>query len=134
MLVFLVAVLRYLGATQVHIDFMEESDPTNEEEFAKIRYDCEKRITWNEYLEGLENYKKYRFLKEIREKRNHLLKNSDWIMTVDSFETLQNKEEWKDYRKQLRDLPSTNIQLVFENGRPVIDNSIFPIQPQVIRQ
>ncbi len=133
MIVYLVAVLRLLGATRINVHFVEDSDPTNEEEFLGIDYECNRNITWQEYCEAVEIYKKETFLKELRDRRNLLLTQTDWIMTVDSYETLQNKDEWKQYRQQLRDLPSKNIPIVFDNSTPVIDNSIFPMKPVIQR-
>lgn len=39
----------------------------------------------------------------IRQKRDELIKNSDWIFLPDV--TLKNKEAWLTYRQSLRDLP-----------------------------
>ena len=41
----------------------------------------------------------------IRQKRDELIKSSDWIFLPDV--TLQNKESWLTYRQALRDLPQT---------------------------
>lgn len=43
--------------------------------------------------------------KIIREKRNQLLKDSDWTQISDYDLSVENKEEWANYRKKLRDLP-----------------------------
>ena len=44
-------------------------------------------------------------LKELREERNDLLMETDYIMVSDYPHT--NKQAWIDYRKALRDLPQT---------------------------
>ena len=44
--------------------------------------------------------------KEVREKRNTLLKDSDWVLMIDSPLPLAKKESYKIYRQQLRDLPN----------------------------
>ena len=44
-------------------------------------------------------------LTEIRQKRNTLLAESDWVMLSDV--VLSNIDEWRAYRQALRDLPQT---------------------------
>ena len=44
-------------------------------------------------------------LKELREERNELLMETDYIMVSDYPHT--NKQAWLDYRQALRDLPQT---------------------------
>jgi hypothetical protein len=43
----------------------------------------------------------------IREIRDQLLKNSDWTQLVDAELTDEKKELWKEYRKSLRNVPSS---------------------------
>lgn len=42
---------------------------------------------------------------KIREQRNQLLKDSDWTQISDYDLELNNKEQWSNYRQELRDLP-----------------------------
>ena len=56
---------------------------------------------------------------KIREKRNHLLKECDFIVMPD-YES-DNINKWIDYRKQLRDIPS-------QSGFPV--DVIWPNKPE----
>lgn len=56
--------------------------------------------------------------KEIRDKRNRLLAESDWSMVVDVPGTI-NKHEWRLYRQRLRDLTTS--------GDP--NNIIWPVDP-----
>lgn len=43
----------------------------------------------------------------IREIRDHLLKNCDWTQLQDAELTEEQKERWKEYRKALRNVPSS---------------------------
>tara|TARA_R110002012_G_C11587024_1_gene605887 strand:- start:169 stop:531 length:363 start_codon:yes stop_codon:yes gene_type:complete len=58
-------------------------------------------------------------LSQIRKKRNSLLDESDWVMMSDVETT--NVEEWKTYRKTLRDLPSNITDY---------DNVEYPTKPE----
>jgi hypothetical protein len=42
---------------------------------------------------------------DLRDTRNKLLSNSDWIMLSDNTLTEEQKNNWKAYRQALRDLP-----------------------------
>jgi hypothetical protein len=42
---------------------------------------------------------------DLRDTRNKLLSNSDWIMLSDNTLTEEQKNNWKTYRQALRDLP-----------------------------
>jgi len=44
---------------------------------------------------------------DIRDKRDELLTQSDWTQTSDNALSEDMKEEWRVYRKTLRDIPST---------------------------
>ena len=41
----------------------------------------------------------------IREKRDELLKETDWVMTLDSPISPENQEKYRIYRQELRDIP-----------------------------
>ena len=43
----------------------------------------------------------------LRRTRNKLLTDSDWTQTPDCSLTEEQKEEWRIYRQELRDFPST---------------------------
>ena len=47
-------------------------------------------------------------LEIIRDMRDGLLENSDWMMTTDSPLTDEKRTEWQTYRQALRDLPASN--------------------------
>jgi hypothetical protein len=55
-----------------------------------------------------------------REKRNQLLKDSDWTQLADASLTDEKKLEWKQYRQLLRDLPTTQTDPI---------NIVWPTQP-----
>ena len=62
----------------------------------------------------------------IREKRNLLLNESDWVALNDV--TLSNIEEWKTYRQALRDVPNNSPNAMFDIAGNVI-NVEYPVKP-----
>jgi len=64
-------------------------------------------------------------LRFLREKRNILLKETDWRATVDYPGTDQ--EAWLTYRQSLRDLPATAEPELDENG--MLTNVTWPEEP-----
>lgn len=65
--------------------------------------------TQEEFQTKCEEVKKNVPLYRLRERRNKLLAESDWIMLRDV--ALENMGEWETYRQQLRDLPKTQTNL-----------------------
>ena len=63
-------------------------------------------------------------LEILRNKRNELLKESDWTQVNDCPLSDSKKQEWATYRQSLRDLPSTNQSV---NN---IADVIFPSMPE----
>ena len=63
-------------------------------------------------------------LKQLREKRNQLLKDCDYTVLPDSVLTPAKKAEWMNYRTALRNLPQglTTIEQV--------NSVVFPVAPQ----
>ena len=73
-------------------------------------FDAEKQRRLREQLAEEELKEASRdYWKELRNKRDFLLSQSDWTQGNDSPLTLQQKEEWKIYRQALRDAPSNTI-------------------------
>ena len=60
----------------------------------------------------------------IRTKRNFLLDDSDWTQMPDSNLSKEKKEEWRKYRKALRDLPQRYTGFDFD-----INDVRFPLKP-----
>ena len=60
----------------------------------------------------------------LREKRNQLLAQSDWMANSD----VTMSEEWRVYRQALRDLPNTQTPSLDENGQ--LTNITWPEKPQ----
>tara|TARA_R110000765_G_scaffold144600_1_gene246661 strand:+ start:216 stop:596 length:381 start_codon:yes stop_codon:yes gene_type:complete len=63
------------------------------------------------------------FFPLIRNKRNELLKESDWTQAIDSPLPDIKKEEWATYRQELRDLTTTYSNAV------AIEEIVFPTKP-----
>lgn len=60
-------------------------------------------------------------MQQVRETRNRLLNESDWIVSISDAPLPQDKiDEWKVYRQALRDLPSTTEDPA---------NTVWPVAP-----
>jgi len=75
-----------------------------------------------EFISKLEEAFPQHLIKEVRVKRDYLLKECDWTQSRDV--DLVDNYEWVTYRQELRDLPQT-IQPVI--GKPIDD--YFPSSP-----
>ena len=64
------------------------------------------------------------FFPSIRNKRNELLKESDWTQMNDCPLSDSKKQEWATYRQELRDLPS-----LYQSANNIAD-VIFPSIPE----
>ena len=62
----------------------------------------------------------------LREERNRLLKMTDWRMVEDY--PMSDKLVWKNYRQELRDLPSKSNPSIEENGQ--LSNFTWPTPPE----
>lgn len=57
---------------------------------------------------------------QVRQKRDSLLKQSDWTQLSDVALTSEKKAEWATYRQELRDITNS----------PDFPNVVFPTEPQ----
>jgi hypothetical protein len=102
-----------LGATQINmIDSYD--DPETEEDFLKLKYISPTPITWQAYQSMYTTVEKEVIGKLLRAYRDEYLQKSDWIMTVDNFSTLRNKDEWIAYRQALRNLPANPPEIIWK--------------------
>ena len=67
-----------------------------------------------------------RALRRLREKRNQLLTETDWIITK-GLEQGTELTEWKTYRQSLRDFPTTAEPQLDDDGN--LTNIIWPEVP-----
>lgn len=125
-------VLFALGAKQV-FNLSEGDDPQTEEEFLLIQYESPTVITWQQYQQQYSITEQKVGLRQLRAYRDKLLRDTDWVMTVDNFETLQNKDEWIAYRKTLRNLPVNPPPFKWKNQDLDFKNMDMPIKPPVVR-
>lgn len=65
-------------------------------------------------------------MKRLREHRDNLLKETDWVVTKANETGVAESEAWKTYRQKLRDLPSTSNP---ELDGGFIKNVTFPDRP-----
>jgi len=63
-------------------------------------------------------------LKQLRESRNALLKESDWMANSD----VEMSSDWTTYRQELRDLPASATPILNEEG-DTPTNVVFPTKP-----
>jgi hypothetical protein len=128
------SVLPKCGATHIFVD--SQTDPTNELEFSKLKYESPSPITWEHYCQKAEEFKHQRGSKQLRIERDKLLQETDWLMTVDNFQTLENQDEWIAYRQQLRDLPSTITTYVWKVCPRELDleQTGIPKKPEIKRK
>ena len=77
-------------------------------------------------------------LQYIKEYRNRLLQESDWIMTYDNAQTLANLDDWIQYRQKLRDFFSDpQFKLIVQEDTDMLDMVAMkfpPEMPPVIRK
>lgn len=113
----------------------ETVEPTNEQEFQRLEFQSDSPITWEMYQAKRDEYQLERGLKQIRQKRNTLLQESDWVTIPVTWDRLQNKTEWETYRQDLRDLPEkVSLSDFFWTGLHRLDFSRipFPTKPNVV--
>ena len=65
----------------------------------------------------------------IRQRRNALLKESDWTQLADVALTADQKTAWAQYRQQLRDLPQTLDIANINHWDDAVEKSVFPKAP-----
>jgi len=121
-----------LGATEVY-QLKPTNDPETEEEFQALAYDSPNPISWQDYLVAVEVVKHRIGVQKIRIYRNKFLTETDWIMTTDNTNSIQNIQEWVVYRQSLRDLPSNPPIFIWKNGELDITQMTLPQQPPIIR-
>ena len=110
------------------------AEPVNEDEFNTITYNWTPKVTWAQYQETSTFVKNTLGMGHVRQRRDKLLKESDWVMTPDHFGMLTNQSEWIAYRKALRDLPASGIEIKWIFGNQVdFDNINFPALPPLSR-
>jgi hypothetical protein len=125
-------VLLALGATRVfEIDKIE--DPQTEEEFANLQFESPQPITWEQYQEQYPIVERKVGIKQLRYFRDQLLRETDWIMTVDSFQTLGNQAEWVAYRQALRNLPENPPVFKWKETELNIAEMNMPTKPSILR-
>ena len=113
--------------------FSLEENPTNEEEFNKwfkkaVGVDSVSEsvimssdpstfgVTWDQIKEKHEELIAIEPMRLLREERNILLAQSDWMANSD----VTMSDEWKTYRQALRDLPKTHP---VNYGDPKLDSN-----------
>lgn len=122
-----------LGAKMCKIDEIID-DPQTEEEFKKLEYQSDTEITWQQYQDKYVEVERKYGLKFLRIVRNQLLRDTDWIMAVDNFNSLTNKEDWIAYRKALRDLPDNPPPFKWIGTKLDTDSMDMPKQPPILRE
>ena len=83
-------------------------------------------FTWDELVAKNQELLDYEPMRLLKVERDRLLVETDWMSLPDSPEM---KEDWKTYRQELRDLPSTQSPSMDEGGVGII-NVIWPTPPE----
>ena len=126
--------LIYLGATEIR-NANEVNDPTTEEEFKLIDFVAPTVITWEDYQNGVAPALNKQGVRLIKFERNTCLQKSDYVMTVDFFNSIRNRDDWTNYRQALRDFPDKVKTIVWIVPGQTIDWDAtgFPKQPPIIK-
>ena len=74
----------------------------------------------------LEDKERFKLLRELRDR---LLKETDYLMNGDYPHKEGMLEKWKQYRQALRDLPNNSNPLLNEKGELDINSIVLPIKP-----
>ena len=86
--------------------------------------------TEQEVLEKLEELKKERPFKFLREERNRRLADCDWVVTKYAEYGYNIPKEWRAYRQALRDLPSITYKPEFDEFGLKMDSVAWPTPPE----
>ena len=80
-------------------------------------------VTWSEVSSKVKEIKDAQPLKDLREVRNGILSQSDWVVIKEREEggSVSNFADWKTYRQALRDLPANTKDP---------ENPIWPTKPE----
>jgi hypothetical protein len=130
---FAVRILHSLGASLVRMKDTD-TDPETEEQFLTIDYESETPITWEQYLATKPVIMNTQGKRQLRKYRDTKLKESDWIMTTDNYNSIENIQEWITYRQNLRDLPDTVTEYIWNGSTLDISKLNIPQAPQIIRK
>ena len=86
--------------------------------------------TEQEVLEKLEELKKERPFKFLREERNRRLAECDWVVTKYAEYGYNIPKEWRVYRQALRDLPSITYKPELDEFGLKMDSVAWPTPPE----
>ena len=101
----------------------EENNPIPENKLENVVWESTDVVTptMSEIEEYHTNvFKPNLIITKLRKKRNNLLTRTDWTQTNDII--MENESEWNEYRRALRDLPSTTEDP---------ENPVWPERPKV---
>lgn len=68
-------------------------------------------------------------LKLLRQLRNQLISDTDYLLMIDYPISVEKMEEWKVYRQALRDLPSISNPTLDERGNLDMNSFVLPEKP-----
>ena len=88
--------------------------------------DPEKQPTEEQIQNKIQEYVDAEPLRQLREERNERLKETDWWAMGDMIDSMTNDQ--KNYRKTLRDLPTTATPKLDEDGN--LTNVTWPTKPE----
>jgi hypothetical protein len=85
---------------------------------------------WNQIEAKINELKQIQSMKFLRDERDRLLKETDWIVIKSQESGDPIPEKWKKYRQELRDLPLTSNPIIDGNMAPIYINNVdWPVKP-----
>jgi hypothetical protein len=85
---------------------------------------------WNQIEAKINELKQIQAMKFLRDERDRLLKETDWIVIKCQESGDPIPDQWKKYRQELRDLPLTSNPIIDGNMAPIYVNNVdWPTKP-----
>tara|TARA_R100001510_G_C7574996_1_gene150058 strand:- start:11 stop:397 length:387 start_codon:yes stop_codon:yes gene_type:complete len=101
-----------------HLDTSTYGYVEGKYQILKKKWNGTKVVDYDDYITGQNTA-------EVRQKRNILLKDSDWTQMPDSPLTDSKKTEWATYRQQLRDMMASYT----DSKENTVESTTFPTEP-----
>jgi hypothetical protein len=120
-------IIQALNALGINSEFCVDGNVTTEEHYLRTYRDLTNQnrfFEWSVVSAKIAELQALEPLRLLREQRNQLLAQSDWMAVPDRTAT----QAQIDYRQALRDLPSTADPQLDENGN--LTNVTWPERPE----
>lgn len=121
-------IIEALKALGIDSEFCVDADVTTEEQYLRTYRDLthqNRLLEWSVVWEKMQELQAAEPLRLLRQQRNQLLAQSDWMAVSDRVMT----QAQIDYRQALRDLPATADPTLDEQGNLIVD---WPTAPSEV--